>query len=451
VQTTLTETGRFERMLTVHLDDAELDKAKDKAAKRLANDVKIPGFRPGKAPRPMVERAVGEERLQSEALEEALPEIVGEALKDADVSPATTPTVADTRQVEGGVEVDVNVALWPKLDTIPSYEGRRIEIETAEVADEDIDTQLDRLRSQFAELEEVARPAATGDFVLIDLTARRGGTTIDEASAADLLYEVGSGSFLPGLDAPLDGATAGTIETFPTTLPEGFGDRAGEGVEMQVLVKGVRARKLPEVTDEWVSEISEFDTTDELRAGLSEELARVNIAATRAELRAKLIEAVLRETDVDFPEGLIGAEMDDLLHSLLHRLEGQGVGLDAYLGAVGQTQEEFIGELRERAVSNLGTRILLDAVADEAGLEVEAEEVDDVISSLAQASGQEVDEFRQALVSSGRVQALVGDMIRQKALDHMVQYAEPVDGAGQPIDLFPAEAEALADEAEAIE
>jgi trigger factor len=451
VQTTLTETSRFERKLTVQLDDAELETAKNNAARRLARDIKVPGFRPGKAPRRMVENAVGVERLQSEALEEALPEIVGDALNDAELTPATTPTVSETRVTDGGVEVDVTVTLWPKLDSVPAYDGRRIEIETPAVSDEDIDAQLERLRFQFAELEDVARPAVAGDFVLIDLTARRGDTTIEDASASDFLYEVGSGSFLPGLDAPLVGATAGTIDSFPTTLPAGFGEHAGESVEMQVLVKGVRARKLPELTDEWVGEMSEFDTIEELRTGLAEELAKANIAATRAELRAKLVEAVLRETDVILPEGLIGAEMDDLLHGLLHRLEGQGIGLDSYLEAVNQTQEQFIADLRERAQSNLGARILLDAVAEEAGLEIDAEEVDGVIENLAQASQQPVEEFRQTLVRGGRVQALVGDMLRQKALDHMVQRAEPVDGTGQPLDLFPADTEATADEAEAIE
>jgi len=143
--------------------------------------------------------------------------------------------------------------------------------------------------------------------------------------------------------------------------------------------------------------------------------------------------------------------MDDLLHGLLHRLETQGVGLDAYLEAAGQDQDQFIAELRERAEGNLGTRIVLDAVVDEADVEVEAGEVDEVISNLAQASGQEVEEFRQALISSGRVQSLVSDMLRQKALDHMVEHAEPVDGDGQPLDLFPADTEAPAAEAEAIE
>jgi trigger factor len=388
----------------------------------------------------MVERAVGAERLRSEALEEALPEIVGAALVDHELSPATTPSVAATRDTEDGVEVDVRVTLWPTIDDLPNFEGRRIEIETAEVSSDDVDAQFERLRYQFAELEEIGRPAAAGDFVLIDLTARRGGTTIDEASASDLLYEVGSGSFLPGLDEPLVGATAGTIETFMTTLPQGFGERAGEGVEMQVLVKGVRARKLPEVTDEWVSEVSEFDTIDELRAELTTELGRVNLAAGRAELRAKLVEALLRECDIDLPEALVGAEMDDLLHSLLHRLETQGVGLDTYLQATGQSQEDFIAELRDRATSNLGTRILLDGVAKEQGMEVEADEVDELIGTLAGAAGQDVEEFRQALIAGGRIQSLVGDMLRQKALDHMIERSEPVDGAGQPLDLFPAEA-----------
>jgi trigger factor len=164
VTTSIVEAGPYERVVTLQIDDSVLESAKDKAAKRLSQDLKLKGFRPGKAPTRVVEATVGAERLRSEAIDLALPGLVGEALTEAGLSPATTPTIQELRDTENGVEVEVKVTLWPKLERPPLYEGRRISIETSEVTEEEIDEQVDRLRDQFAELEDVQRPVTEGDY-----------------------------------------------------------------------------------------------------------------------------------------------------------------------------------------------------------------------------------------------------------------------------------------------
>ena len=168
--TSIVEAGPYERVVTLQIDDSVLESAKDKAAKRLSQDLKLKGFRPGKAPTRVVEASVGAERLRSEAIDLALPGLVGEALTEAGLSPATTPTIQELRDTENGVEVEVKVTLWPKLERPPLYEGRRISIETSDVTEEEIDEQVDRLRDQFAELEDVHRPVTEGDYAVINLT-----------------------------------------------------------------------------------------------------------------------------------------------------------------------------------------------------------------------------------------------------------------------------------------
>jgi trigger factor len=437
METQLTEAGQFERMLTLTLAEDELESAKEEAARKLSQDMKIKGFRPGKAPRAVVERMVGGAALRSEAIDVALPGAVGDALSDTELAPVTTPRVEDMRDLEdGGVEIDVRITLWPTVDTVPDFVDRKIEVELPTVEGEEIDDQMDRLRSQFAELEDVKRAADEGDFVMINITALDGDTTIADASADDLLYEVGSHSFLGGLDELVAGSSAGDIRKGPGTLPPGFADHEGE-VTLSVLVKGVKGKKLPEVTNEWVSDITEFETIEELRAQLEESLYTMKLSATGQQFRDSVVEQGVAELDLELPEPLIDAEMEASFHNLSHRLESQGIDLGTYLQITGQDQESFLAELRERAIQTIKTRILLEAVAERDEMSVEDDELDDMIADLAASSEQDEDSVRKALVESGQVVALAGDILRRKALNHILEQASPVDAQGEPVDLDP--------------
>ena len=437
MQTQMTEAGPFERLLTLTLDESELDDAKTAAARKLSKDMKIKGFRPGKAPRAVVERMVGAPALRSEAIDVALPGAVGDALAEAELVPVTTPRVEDMRDLDdGGVEIDVRITLWPTVDNVPDFVGRKIEVELPVIEDDEVDDQIDRLRNQFAELEDVSRAAEEGDFVLINITSLDGATPIADASADDLLYEVGSQSFLRGLDEVVAGASAGDIRKGPGTLPAGFGDHEGE-VTLSVLVKGVKGKKLPEVTDEWVSDVTEFETIEELRAQLEDSLYGMKLSSTGQDFRNSVVEQGIDELDLELPEPLIDAEMEASFHNLSHRLESQGIDLGTYLQITGQDQESFVAELRERAVQTIKTRVLLEAVAARDEMSVEDDELDEVIVNLAASSDQSEEDVRKALVESGQVVALAGDILRQKALNHILEQASPVDAQGEPVDLDP--------------
>ncbi len=433
MQTKLTESGPFERLLTVSIDESELESAKEKAARRLSKDMRVKGFRPGKVPRRIVEQMVGAERLRSEALEDALPEIVGTALDEAEILPAVVPSVSGTRDTDTGVEVDVTVTVWPKASELPDYRGRRIVVDSPEITDEEVEQRIDQVRDQFAELERAERAAAAGDFALLDLTATQGDERIEEASATDLLYEVGSGSFIPGLDDALTGATAGEIHDFDGTLPAGFGDRSGEDVRFTVLVKEVRVKRLPELSDDWVDEATEFETVSELRAEFTRVGAEMKLREAGTALRQRLLDELLAELDLDVPQALIEAESQAIAHDFVHRLEQQEIEIDTYLSVTGQTEDQVYDGMAAQAERNLRTRVLLEAIAAAESVQVDADAVDEVITALASSARRPVEEFRSQLVQSGQIQALVSDMLRQKTIDLLADLAEPVDADGNPV------------------
>jgi len=442
LNTNVTDAGPFEKLLTLQVAEEDLEAAKSQAARRLSRDLKIKGFRPGKAPRRVVEATVGSERLRSEAIDDLLPSLVADALREVDLSPAVPPQVENMKDIENGLEVEVKVATWPVLDHVPSYEGLEIEVSQPQPTEEELDRQLTRLREQFADLEVVDRPAVDGDFVSINLSATRNGEPVEEAAANDLLYEVGSGSFVEGLDAELPGSTAGTIAKFNAPLPAGFGDLAGEELTMQVLVKEVRRRRLPDLTDEWATQVTEFTTVDELRQELSKQIEEVKRGIVRNELRTGVLEALLAEIDVEIPEAIINAEMENTLHRFAHQLEGQGISIADYLRVTGQDQQVFVDDLRNQADRNVRTDLLLEAVAGAAGLEVSEEELDEVVTALAGQAGKDVEEYRVEFTESTREKAVMGDILKRKALDVLLESAVPVDESGNRIDLStPEEAE----------
>jgi trigger factor len=442
METDVVEAGPFERLMTLRLNEPELESAKDRVARKLSKELKIKGFRPGKAPRAVVERMVGAERFRGEAIDDALPEAVSRAISDAGLEPVTTPRVEAVRDIDGGeVEVDVRVTLWPTVDELPDYSDRTLVVDVPGVDDEEVAEQIDRLRNQFAELEEVDRAGDTGDFMLVNITALAGGSEIEEASASDLLYEIGSQSFIPGLDELLVAAAAGDIREGSATLPSGFGDHAGADVTLRVLVKGVRAKKLPEVTDEWVSDVSEFDSIEDLEATLRENLASMKLNVTRGAFQEDLMAGLIDDLDLDLPEGLVQAEMEAGLHNLHHSLETQKIELATYLQITGQDEAGFSEELRERAVRSLSTRVLLEGVASAEGIQVEDVDIAEVLDALASSSDKTADEVRSALEAGGQEQALAGDILRRKALDVLMNRARAVDADGAVIDFSPTEPE----------
>jgi len=431
--TTITESGPFERLVKFQLSDEQINEAKKGAARKLANEVKIHGFRPGKAPLPVVEATVGADRVRSEAIDDLVPPVLTEVLNNEEINPAVTPELSSLDDVDGGVEVEVRVTLWPEIE-VPKYQDRSIEVTNPAVTEEDLEEQTKRMLEQFATVEEVERAAEPGDFVSIDVEAHQDGKPIEDTTATDLLYEVGSGLFIEGMDDIVAGAEAGGEVTFDAPLPEGFGDRAGEDVTFTVKVNEVKERILPGLTDEWVDENTEFETVEELAAELRDRMGDAKLRAVSREYSEKALSTLRDQIDIEVPEAITRTEMDSQLHNFLHRLEESELTLDDYFEASGITQEDFIADLQAQAELSIQNRLLLEAIAEAEEIEVTDEDMSNALQSLAAQSDDPI-AYLKAFRESGQDLALASDILRNRALDAILSNAQPVDEDGNPIDL----------------
>jgi trigger factor len=430
------ETAPHESVVTFRLEDAEIDAAKVTAARRLAAEMKVPGFRPGKAPLKVVEAAVGAARLRREAVEDLIPPRLSDVLKDDSLVPAITPTLERMDDIEGGVEVEVRVTTWPRLEVVPEYKDRVVEVDSPELTEDDVESQLTRMREQFAVLETVDRPAVEGDFVSLDLAATNPETdeAVPEASATELLYEVGSNGLVDGIDVQLLGKLAADEVTFAGELPSGFGERAGTPVTFKVTVNEVKERVLPDLDDAWVAENTEFDSIEELRTELSRRLAGAKTAAVVRQFQSRALDDLVDQVEVILPPALVEAEAEEILHRFVHRLEDQGLTLEDYLTATGLDQGSLGSDLQAQAERELRTRLLLEAVARQEDIQVAPEEVAALGEALATRS-ERPQEVLEALRDPSRLMSLASDILRDKALGVIVSSAAAVDAAGRPVSL----------------
>jgi len=416
--------------LSVEIDEPEFDRALVGVVKTLASQIRVPGFRPGKVPRKVLEaRMGGAGALRAEALREALPDFYARAVVDSDIDPISSPEIDITAGEESGaVSFDAVVQVRP-LVSIPGYHGLQVTLPGVQVSDEEVDGQVDRLRDNDAELEPVGRPATDGDLVTIDLHGSD-GSGAEVVGIDDYLYEVGSGTITPELDVELRGAKSGDIVAFTAPAP---GD-ADEIVSFRVLVKDVKVKKLPEPTDAWAAESSEFATLAELRADIAERMARVKLVQSQMALRQKTIEAVaaLVEDD-DVPEVLVDSEVNERLHDLQHRLEGQNLGLGEYLQATGRTPDDLLASVRVDAHQAVKADLALRALAEAEELTIGEEELDDEIASMAQRMESSPAALRRQLDTAGRMGAVRSELRKGKALQWLLDHVELFDEEGNPM------------------
>ena len=450
VQTEVNETGRFERTLTVRLENEELESAKKKAAAKISRTMKIKGFRPGKAPLAVVERTAGVGYVRSEAIDEAIQDIVPLAIDEAGLDPVTPPTVSAVRDEseDGPIEIDVLVTLWPVLESLPDFGEIEIEVEDPAVTAEEMDEQLDALRNQFAELEDYDGELSDGDFALIDLEVESDGEPVDTAGAKDLMYEIGTNSFVPGLDEILIGADVGDTPRGTGTLPDGYSDKGGETVDLIVTIKEAKKKTLPEITDEMVSDATEFETETELRAAIEENMLAYKVHNQRTALQDKVVQHIVNELDLDIPSALVDAEVQARVRNLAGRLEQDNIDLQNYLRIMGQDEATFLASIRDQADHALATRVLLDSIAAIENFEITDEEISEHVMAMFEGSVDDPTEIIAGWRSSGEIESLMDDMLRERALTNLVDSAKPVDKNGDPVDLTPVVIESTEQESE---
>lgn len=433
--------------LSVEVDEGEFSAAIDAAFRKIARQVRIPGFRPGKAPRQIIEARVGIEAARQEALSDSLPGYYEQALKENDIEAIAAPDIDITSGRESGpVTFDAVVEIMPTV-SVAGYQGLRVVLPGFTVTEENVDGKLDMMRDRFAQTVPVARPARDGDYVSMDRKLYRHDETI--MAAEDELYQVGSSTAAPDLDNNLRGARAGDILKFNVEHPD---PSIGE-VTFQVLVKEVKEKILPEVTDEWASEASEFDTVAELRDNIRVELEAVRKVENAFVMRGRVVEALVELVDEEMPEALVSVELERRLRQLIQKVTKQGLDLGAWLQATGRTQEDVVHELRNDSVAAAKLDLALKAVADREGIDVTEDEIDAELARLAEQTGKKPAQMRRELDGAGRLPAVRSDLRKSKALEWLIGQTEYVDEDGVPIDrsfLFPPEADAEPEAADAV-
>jgi trigger factor len=416
--------------LSIELDEQEFDKAVDAAFRKIAREVRIPGFRPGKAPRRLLEARLGSGVAREEALREALPTYYAQAVREQDIDVIAAPEIDITSGEEDGpVAFDAVVEVRPRV-SVAGYQGLRVTIPSPTATDDDVAGRLDRLRDQFAELVEVQRAAHDGDHALIDIKAYRHEETIQGLTADDYLYEVGSGGILPEVDEQLRGARAGDILKFNAEHP----DPDEDDLTFQILVKEVKEKILPDVTDEWANEASEFDTVEELRADIREKVGAIKRGQAAMLLRQRAAEALADLVDEDPPEPLVASEVESRIQDIAMRVQAQGMTVEQFLEASGQDPEQFVAGLREQAGQSVKIDLALRALADVEEIEVGDDDLDREFERLAEAVGQPVAKVRKRFERGEQVAAVRSNLRKTKALEWLVEHVELVDDDGQTVD-----------------
>jgi len=417
--------------VSVSIDETEFDKDIDAAFKRIAQEVNLPGFRKGKAPRKLLEARLGPGIAREEALREALPRYYADAVTEHDVDVIAAPEIEITDgQEEGPIAFDAVVEVRPVV-SVAGYDGLKVTMPSPEPTDDEIQGQLDRMRSLDATVEAVDRPAGAGDTAVIDIVGTLDGEEQDGLTTDDYSYEVGSGIITPEVDEQLTGASAGDQLSFDATHPDEDEERQ---LHFDITVKEIKAKVLPELTDEWAAENSDFETVEELEADLRQRMVDVRKSQGASELQEKVGQALAGLVDIELPEALVSMELNNRLQDLAMRLQAQGIELEQYLMMTGRSQEQLVDELREAAETSSRVDLGLRAVAEAEGIGCSDDDIDDEIAAVAERVGESAAKVRKQLERNDQIPAVRSDITKRKALEWLLDHVEIVDENGAPVD-----------------
>ncbi len=435
MKTDVEELGPTRVKLSIEVPFEELKPSLDKAYREVARQVRIPGFRPGRVPPRIIDQRLGRSVVLEQAVNDALPELYGKALEEGDVLALGQPDLEITKLDDGKelsftAEVDVR----PRFE-VPDLEGMTVTVDNAEVTPDDVEEYLSGLRERFASLKGVDRPAQSGDFVSIDLSASVDGESVEDAQASGLSYEVGTGTLLDGLDAALEGMTAGESKVFSAELPGGA--HSGEEAAVTVTVHSVKVKDLPELDDEFAQAASEFDTLGELRAGTRAQLEGARRMQQACQARERALDALLGRIDIPLPEKVVAAEAERRRDSMIEQLEQLGSSLDDYLQTLGRSPAEFEADLERDAEQGVKTGFVLDQLALQEKLGVDAREMSVFVAEQARRMRVDPDQLARQLADGGQLGSVASEVLRGKALDIIAQRAKVTDEAGNEVDLQP--------------
>jgi trigger factor len=420
VKTTVEKLSPTRAKLTIAVTPDELKPSIDHAYSHIAESVNIPGFRKGKVPPQLIDQRVGREEVLNHAVSDGLDKFYRQAVQDEKIRTLGRPeadivTLPDVKTFTGDLVVTVEVDVRPDF-VIPNYDGLKLEVDPVTVSADDVQDELDALRSRFGTLVTVNRPAKTGDFAQLDLVATIGDEEVDTAN--NISYEIGSGELIEGIDEALDSLTAGESTSFESTLVGG--DSAGEKALISVTLLAVKERELPEADDDFAQIASQFDTIKELKADIKEQVEKSKAFGQVSQARDMIVDELVKKVEIPVPQGLV----DDEVHRHLeneNRLED-----DVHRAEVAESSEK-----------TFRSQILIDSIAEAEEVKVSQDELTQYLIQSAAQYGMEPGEFIKVLDENGQIPAMIGEVARGKTLALILEKADVVDTKGKKVDVTP--------------
>jgi trigger factor len=426
VQTTVTELPESRVRVEAEVTPEEVERRVAQAARRLGRGLRVPGFRAGKAPAPVILQRMGRDAVLDEAIRESIAVWYTAAIDSADVVPVGEPhlDLSDPPAQGEPLRFSIEIGVRPTA-TLGDYKGLEVGRREPEVSDERISAEIDALRERSARLDTVERPAASGDFVVMDYLGTLDGEPFPGGEGRDQMVELGSGRLVPGFEEQLDGATAGDERTVTVTFPDEYPapDLAGREAQFAVSVKEVKAKQLPEVDDDLAAEAG-FDTLDELREDIRTRATEAERTQIDSEFREAALDSAVKAATVDVPEALVDARAHELWDQMLHSLSHQGISRDTYLRLAGRGEEEIVEQSKPDAEQALRREAVLAAIIEAEGIEPTD---DEVFEAAGDGPGRtSPKKLLERLKSSGRLETLKQDLAQRKALDVIADSAKPI-------------------------
>jgi trigger factor len=418
VKTDVEELSPTRVRLSVEVPFDELKPSLDKAYREVGRQVRIPGFRPGRVPPPVIDRRVGRDVVLNQAVSDAIPDLYAKAVADGDIHALGQPEVEitsldDGKELTFTVEVDIR----PNFE-LPDLATVSVTVDDTLVTPDEVAEYLGSLQERFASLKGVQRPVQPDDYVSIDLSATVDGKPVEDAQASGLSYQVGSESLLDGLDTALTGMAAGDSATFRTELAGG--EFAGREADVTVTVHSVKVKEVPGLDDEFAQLASEFDTLGELRADTRAQLERMKSVQQVVQARDRALDALLDKIEIPLPESVVAEEVKQGRDSVLQQLERAGADLDGYLEMSNQTREQFEADIDQRARRSVKVNLILDSA---------------YVTRQAEQMGVAPEQLARQLAESGQLSYAAADVLRGKAMNLIAERVKVSDESGHEIDI----------------
>jgi trigger factor len=430
LKTAVTELPDSRARVEVEVPAEDVDRGMQRAARGLAREMRMPGFRKGKAPPSLVIQRLGHETVLQEAIRESLPQWYEQGLLRSGVSPVGDPSIeiVSTPEAEGeplSFKFEIGVRPAAKLGEYKGLEVGRAEIEPGE---EIVEREVERIRAGFAKLEPVERAAAEGDVLLIDFEGLVDEKAFEGGKAADYLLELGSGQLIEGFEEQLSGASPGEQRKVEVSFPDDYQAEqlAGQDAVFTVEVKEVREKVLPDLDDDFASDASEFDTLEELRADISERVGEALAERAEQDFRVAAVDAAVDAATVELPDDLVAARAAERWERVERQLAARGMSPDAYLQMQGKTREELLEESKPDAERELKREAVLAAIAEAEGIEVSEEELVEALAHTAEHERTTPEKLLARLRENGRDAMVREDIQVRKAIDLLAESAKPI-------------------------